>query len=88
MADAKRFILHSTEIAQREQPFSLPWNPKSRLIGVQLSRELGLKRTAVSYRPHPRRGSNLLSTTLTIMKKSGSTFYPVAAWLRLMMRSS
>lgn len=48
MADAKRFMLHSSEIAQREQPFSHPQNPKSQLIGVQLSRALGLKRTAVS----------------------------------------
>jgi uncharacterized cupin superfamily protein len=48
MADAKRFILHSSEIAQREQPFSHPWNPKSQLMGVQLSRILGLTRTAVS----------------------------------------
>ena len=48
MADAKRFILTSSEIRQREQPFSHPWNPKSRLMGVQLSRALGLKRTGVS----------------------------------------
>jgi uncharacterized cupin superfamily protein len=48
MADAKRFILTSFEISQREQPFSHPWNPKSQLIGVQLSRALGLKRTGVS----------------------------------------
>jgi uncharacterized cupin superfamily protein len=48
MADAKRFILTSSEITQREQPFSHPWNPKSCLIGVQLSRALGLKRAGVS----------------------------------------
>jgi uncharacterized cupin superfamily protein len=48
MADAKRFILTSSEIMQREQPFSHPWNPKSCLIGVQLSRALGLKRAGVS----------------------------------------
>jgi mannose-6-phosphate isomerase-like protein (cupin superfamily) len=48
MADAKRFILTSCEITQREQPFSHPWNPKSQLMGVQLSRALGLKRTGVS----------------------------------------
>ena len=47
-ADAKRFILTSFEITQREQPFSHHWNPKSQLIGVQLSRALGLKRTGVS----------------------------------------
>jgi hypothetical protein len=43
MADAKQFILHSSEIKPREQSFSHPWNPKSQLIGVQLSRALGLK---------------------------------------------
>jgi uncharacterized cupin superfamily protein len=53
MADAKRFILHSSEIKQRDQSFSHPWNPKSQLIGVQLSRALGLKRTAVSIARMP-----------------------------------
>jgi uncharacterized cupin superfamily protein len=48
MPDGKRFILQSSEIRQREQSFSHPWNPKSQLIGVQLSRALGLKRTGVS----------------------------------------
>ena len=48
MTDAKKLVLHSSEIRQREQSFSHPWNPKSQLIGVQLSRALGLKRTAVS----------------------------------------
>ena len=48
MTDAKQFVLHASEIEQREQPFSHPWNPKSQLIGVQLSRALGLKRTGVS----------------------------------------
>jgi uncharacterized cupin superfamily protein len=48
MADAKRFILTSADITQREQPFSHPWNPKSQLIGVQLGRALGLKRTGIS----------------------------------------
>ena len=53
MADAKRFILHSSEIREREQSFSHPWNPKSQLIGVQLSHALGLKRTAVSIARMP-----------------------------------
>ena len=53
MADARRFILRSSEIAQREQPFSHPWNPKSQLIGVQLSRTLGLKRAAVNIARMP-----------------------------------
>ena len=48
MADAKRFILTSSEIHEREQSFSHPWNPKSQLIGMQLGRVLGLKRTGVS----------------------------------------
>ena len=53
MADAKQFIVHASEIGQREQSFSHPWNPKSQLIGVQLSRALGLKRTAVSIARMP-----------------------------------
>jgi uncharacterized cupin superfamily protein len=48
MADTKKFILRFSEIKQREQSFSHPWNPKSQLIGVQLSRALGLKRTGVN----------------------------------------
>ena len=48
MADTKQFILRFSEIKQREQSFSHPWNSKSQLIGVQLSRALGLKRTAVN----------------------------------------
>src|SRR5262249_56752387 len=48
MTDTKQFVLQASEIAQREESFSHPWNPKSQLIGVQLSRALGLKRTAVS----------------------------------------
>jgi uncharacterized cupin superfamily protein len=53
MADAKQFIFRSSEIEQREQSFSHPWNPKSQLIGVQLGRALGLKRTAVSIARMP-----------------------------------
>jgi cupin domain len=53
MADARRFILRSSEIEEREQPFSHPWNPKSQLIGVRLSRTLGLKRAAVNIARMP-----------------------------------
>jgi uncharacterized cupin superfamily protein len=53
MADAKQLILRASEIGQREQSFSHPWNPKSQLIGVQLSRALGLKRTAVNIARMP-----------------------------------
>jgi uncharacterized cupin superfamily protein len=48
MAAAKEFILTSSEITEREQPFSHPWNPNSQLIGVQLGRAVDLKRTGVS----------------------------------------
>jgi uncharacterized cupin superfamily protein len=53
MADTKQFVLQASEIVQREQSFSHPWNPKSQLIGVQLSRSLGLKRTAISIARMP-----------------------------------
>jgi uncharacterized cupin superfamily protein len=53
MADANRLVLDASEIRQREQSFSHPWNPKSQLIGVQLSRALGLKRAAVSIARMP-----------------------------------
>ena len=53
MADAKQLILRASEIGQREQSFSHPWNPKSQLIGVQLSRAVGLKRTAVNIARMP-----------------------------------
>jgi uncharacterized cupin superfamily protein len=48
MAGAKEFIMTSSEITEHEQRFSHPWNPKSRLIGLQLGRALGLRRTGVS----------------------------------------
>jgi hypothetical protein len=69
MADAKRFLLTSSEISEREQPFSHPWNPKSQLIGVQLSR---------AYH----RGGNRLCTTPTNPKKSGFISFRVAALLK------
>jgi uncharacterized cupin superfamily protein len=53
MADAKRFVLTSPEITEREQPFSHPWNPESQLIGVQLGRAVGLKRTGVNIARMP-----------------------------------
>lgn len=53
MEETKQFILRASEIKPREQSFSHPWNPKSQLIGVQLSRALGLKRTAVSIARMP-----------------------------------
>jgi uncharacterized cupin superfamily protein len=53
MADAKQFVLHASDTRQHEQSFSHPWNPNSQLIGVQLSRALGLKRAAVSIARMP-----------------------------------
>jgi uncharacterized cupin superfamily protein len=53
MAGAKQFVVRAAEIKQREQSFSHPWNPKSQLIGVRLSRALGLKRAAVSIARMP-----------------------------------
>lgn len=53
MADTKKFMLCGSEIRQREQSFSHPWNPRSQLIGVQLGRALSLKRTAVSIARMP-----------------------------------
>jgi hypothetical protein len=87
MADAKRFILHSSEMRQGEQSFSHPWNPKSQLIGVQLSRALGLERTAVRS-PACRRVRNLLSTTPITMKRSGSISYQGVVSARLTVKSS
>jgi uncharacterized cupin superfamily protein len=53
MADAKRFVLTSSEITEREQSFSHPWNPNSQLIGVQLGRAVGLERTGVNIARMP-----------------------------------
>ena len=52
-ANTNRFVLRASEIKEREQSFSHPWNPNSLLIGVQLSRALGLKRAAVSIARMP-----------------------------------
>ena len=53
MADAKKLIRTSSAITEREQPFSHPWNVKSELIGVQLGRALGLKRTGINIARMP-----------------------------------
>lgn len=55
-------LLRASEIGARQERVSHPWNPDSELIGVQLGKALGLKRTGVaiarippgkeSYLPH------------------------------------
>jgi uncharacterized cupin superfamily protein len=48
-----KFILTAGDIKSKEARFSHPWNPNSLLIGAQLSRLLGLKRTGVSLARMP-----------------------------------
>jgi uncharacterized cupin superfamily protein len=43
------YVLRAADIAAHSQSFSHPWNPKSALHGMHLSRATGLKRTGVSY---------------------------------------
>lgn len=42
------YLLRATEAKEHEQSFSHPWNPNSEIIGAQLGRMVGLKRTGVS----------------------------------------
>ncbi len=41
-------VLRRQEIAETEESFSHPWNPKSEIIGTHLSEKTGLKRAGVS----------------------------------------
>jgi uncharacterized cupin superfamily protein len=45
---AEAHILRAKEIGKRQQTFSHPWNPNSELIGVELAKQLGLRRVGVS----------------------------------------
>ncbi len=47
-AVANPHLLRAKDIAARQQTVSHPWNPNSELIGVQLGKALGLKRSGVS----------------------------------------
>ena len=48
MTDKKTFLVRSAEIAEQAASFSHPWNPNSSIVGTQISRLTGLKRTGVS----------------------------------------
>jgi uncharacterized cupin superfamily protein len=41
-------IVRAADIAAHVQEFSHPWNPNSQMIGMQLARSVGLKRTGVN----------------------------------------
>jgi uncharacterized cupin superfamily protein len=53
MTEKKTFILRSAEIVEKTASFSHPWNPNSLIIGTQISRLTGLKRTGVSLAKIP-----------------------------------
>jgi uncharacterized cupin superfamily protein len=42
------YLLRAAEAVEHAQTFSHPWNPRSEIIGTQLARMVGLKRTGVS----------------------------------------
>jgi uncharacterized cupin superfamily protein len=42
-------IVRAADIAAHVQEFSHPWNPNSQMIGMQLARSVGLKRTGVNF---------------------------------------
>lgn len=42
-------IVRAADIAAHLQEFSHPWNPASQMIGMQLARSVGLKRTGVNF---------------------------------------
>ncbi|MGL5943886.1 MAG: cupin domain-containing protein [Waterburya sp.] len=47
------FLLKANEIAEQQVSFSHPWNSNSLIVGTQISRLTGLKRTAVSLAKIP-----------------------------------
>jgi uncharacterized cupin superfamily protein len=42
-------IVRAADVAAHVQEFSHPWNPNSQMIGMQLARSVGLKRTGVNF---------------------------------------
>jgi uncharacterized cupin superfamily protein len=42
-------IMRAADIAAHAQEFAHPWNPASQMIGTQLARSVGLKRTGVNF---------------------------------------
>jgi uncharacterized cupin superfamily protein len=42
-------LVRAADIAAHAQEFSHPWNPQSLMIGTQLARSVGLKRTGVNF---------------------------------------
>jgi uncharacterized cupin superfamily protein len=42
-------IMRAADIAAHAQEFAHPWNPASQMIGTQLARGVGLKRTGVNF---------------------------------------
>jgi uncharacterized cupin superfamily protein len=42
-------IVRAADIGAHAQEFSHPWNPHSKMIGTQLARSVGLKRTGVNF---------------------------------------
>jgi uncharacterized cupin superfamily protein len=42
-------IVRAADIAAHAQEFSHPWNPDSLMLGTQLARSVGLKRTGVNF---------------------------------------
>jgi uncharacterized cupin superfamily protein len=51
--ESSKFLLKAADIRGKEASFSHPWNPNSLLIGTQLSRMVGLKRTGVTIARMP-----------------------------------
>jgi uncharacterized cupin superfamily protein len=42
-------IVRAADITRHAQQFSHPWNPNSEMLGTQLARSVGLKRTGVNF---------------------------------------
>jgi uncharacterized cupin superfamily protein len=42
-------IVRAADVAAHAQEFAHPWNPQSQMIGTQLARSVGLKRTGVNF---------------------------------------
>lgn len=47
------YLLRAADIAARSQSFSHPWNPNSEVIGYQLAKSTGLRRTGVNFARMP-----------------------------------
>jgi uncharacterized cupin superfamily protein len=65
-------IVRAADITAHAQQFSHPWNPQSEMLGTQLARSVGLKRTGVNFIRVPAGKESYVYHSINT-KRNGST---------------